>query len=172
MFRSRSAKAFALGLAAALPAGCEAAPERVPAGAPAFDPIAFFSGRTEGRGTVKIILSGAEPLRVEGRGRVEGDGSLLLDQTIWRGERKPQSRQWRMRAVGPGRYRGTLTDAVGPVMIETRGPVLRIGYDAKDGTIEQQLTLDAAGRVATNRMVVRRLGLVVARIDETIRKLD
>ena len=155
-------------LAAALLVGCGG-----PAAAQGFDPIAFFAGRTAGEGELKIMLKSAQPLRVQGQGRLEPDGELVLDQQVRRGDRAIERRQWRMRKLAPNRYRGTLTDATGPVEIETRGNVLTIRYPMKGGmSVHQSLTLDGAGRTALNRMTISKLGVPVARITETIRKLD
>ncbi|HEV2568287.1 DUF3833 family protein [Sphingomonas sp.] len=168
MFRSASAKTGLL--AAVLVGGCGGP---AVAQGTAFDPIAFFAGRTAGEGELKILLKDAQPLRVQGQGRVETDGTLVLDQQVRRGERVLERRQWRMRKVGPNRYRGTLTDATGPVEIETRGNLLTIRYPMKGSmSVHQSLVLDGAGRTALNRMTISKLGVPVARIIETIRKLD
>jgi hypothetical protein len=166
MLRSASAKPRLL--AAALLVGCGG-----PAAAQAFDPIAFFAGRTAGGGELKIMLKAAQPLRVQGQGRLEADGTLVLDQQVRRGDRAVERRQWRMRRVGPNRFQGTLTDATGPVELETRGKLLTIRYPMKGSmAVHQSLTLDESGRTALNRMTISKFGVPVARITETIRKLD
>ncbi len=173
MSRSISAKAAVLG--SALLAACSAAgpDESLQAPSPRFDPAVFFAGRTAGVGTVDIVMRSAEPLRVQGAGRVEPDGTLVLDQIVRRGARKPQQRQWRFRPLGPGRYGGTLTDATGPVSAQVDGNRLHLRYAMKGGVqAEQWLYLQRDGRTALNRMAIRKFGMVVARIDETIRKLD
>ncbi len=140
---------------------------------PAFDPIVFFAGRTAGEGELKIMLKSAQLLRVQGQGRLEADGVLVLDQQVRRGDRAVERRQWRMRQMAPNRYRGTLTDATGPVELETRGNLLTIRYPLKGGlAVHQSLTLDGSGRTALNRMTISKFGMPVARITETIRKLD
>lgn len=161
-------------IAAALLGGCGGrAAEPVVTPTPRFDPTTFFAGRTKGEGQLKILLKATQAVHVQGEGRVDRDGTLVLDQIVQRGDRKPDRRQWRMRAVGPNHYRGTLTDAVGPVDIRTKGSLLTIRYDAKGGvTIAQSLYLDASGRTALNRMTVTKFGIAVAHLTETIRKLD
>lgn len=151
---------------------CEPSPPSARPG-PVFDPIAFFSGRTRGDGRLSILLRRTRPVTVEGRGRVRADGVLTLDQRVEREGSPASTRRWRIRRTGPGRYAGTLSDAAGPVAGEVEGNRLRLrfkmtgGYDA-----EQWLTLSPDGRVAQNRMTVSRFGLRVAKLDETIRKLD
>ena len=154
----------------ALLAACAPTPPPAPAG-PAFDPIAFFSGRTRGAGTLRIILRRDETLTVEGRGRVDAEGALILDQRVERTRRPAQRRRWVIRRTGPGRYAGTLTDAAGPVAGEARGNMLRLRFPMPGGfAAEQRLTLSPDGRTAQNRMTVRRFGIVVAHLDETIRR--
>jgi hypothetical protein len=173
MYRPTSVK---LGvLAAALLAGAAvAAPdERLQAARPVFDPAIFFAGRTVGEGTIDIVFKKAEPLRVQGNGRIEPDGSLILDQVVRRGPRPVERRQWRFRKLGPARYAGTLSDATGPVGASVQGNRLHLRYPMKGGLqAEQWIYLRPDGRSAINRMTIRKLGMVVARIDETIRKQD
>ena len=42
----------------------------------------FFAGRTEGNGSVRVILSGTSAVRTQGRGRILPDGSLTLDHVV------------------------------------------------------------------------------------------
>lgn len=150
-----------------------ASPQAAPAPAPpSFDPLAFFAGRTEGAGRLKIVLRRGEPIRVEGSGRVQGD-VLVLDQLVTRGEGAPRSRQWRIRRVAPGRYVGTLSDARGPVAGQATGDRLHLRFRGAGGVrVDQRLTLAPGGRSAHNRLTARRFGITVATLDETIRKLD
>ncbi|NNM75719.1 DUF3833 family protein [Sphingomonas sp. ID1715] len=171
MFRSASAKAGLFAVALAGGCGGQAAGP-ASAGAP-FDPLVFFAGRTAGEGELKILFKAAQPIRVQGQGRVEPDGTLVLDQQVRRGDRPVERRQWRMRQLAPGRYRGTLTDASGPVEIESKGSLLAIRYAMKGGMeVRQTLSLDRAGRTAANRMTISKFGVAVAHLNETIRKVD
>jgi hypothetical protein len=173
MCRSIGAKAAIL--AALALAGCSAGQrgEEFARPAPAFDVAAFFAGRTSGDGRLKILFKRTQRLRVEGSGRVEPDGTLVLDQVVHRGTRAPETRQWRIHPTGGGRYVGTLTDATGPVAADVRGNVLHLAYPMKGGTqAEQWIYLQPGGHLAINRMAIRKLGLTVATIDEAIRKAD
>lgn len=151
-------------------AACAGSPPPVTAGSPAFDPIAFFDGTTRGAGELQIILRKPSPLTVEGEGRVRGDGTLVLRQRIEEGGGRPRTRRWEIRRVGPNAYAGTLTDASGPVAAEARGNRLRIRYPSPQGRVEQWLTLSPDGRTARNKLTVRRFGVVIATVTETIRK--
>ena len=144
------------------------------AAAPApFDPLRFFAGRTEGTASMKIVFRAAHPGRVHGTGRVQPDGSLILDQTVEEQGKPATTRRWHLRRLGPGRYGGTLTDAVGPVSAETQGDRLHIRYQGKGKVgIEQWLVLAPGGRVADNRLTATKLGIPVAKLHETIRKVD
>lgn len=139
------------------------------AAAPTFDPVAFFAGRTEGRGTLHIVFSGQQQTLVEGIGSVADDGSITLDQEVRRGDKPPTRRTWHLHAVGPGRYAGTLTDATGPVAGDATGNRLHLSFAMKGGThADQWLYLQPGGQVAENVMVVRKFGIPVARLEETI----
>jgi len=139
---------------------------------PMFDPLRFFAGATRGDASLKIILRSARAVNVQGHGRIAADGTLILDQRVEQEGKAPKTRQWRIRAVGHGRYAGTLTDATGPVTGEATGNRLHLSYPTGRIRIDQWLTLSADGRSARNRLVARRLGITLAHLDETIRKLD
>lgn len=157
--------ACGVALAAAGSAGSAAA---VPSG-PTFDPLVFFAGRTEGRGSLKIMLSRARSVTVHGRGRVEPDGTLVLEQTVIEGDKAPADRRWTFRPAGPGRYTGTLTDAAGPVAGDVAGSRLHLHFRMHGRiTADQRLDLAPDGQSAHNRMTFRKMGMVVARLDETI----
>ena len=141
--------------------------------APRFDPVAFFTGRTEGIGDMRIIMHATRHVRVEGIGTAQPDGSIVLEQKVAGAGRKPTTRTWRLRATAPGQYAGTLSDARGPIAADSSGDVLHLRYVSKGGfRVEQSMTLAPDGRSARNLLVARRWGVVVARLDETIRKLD
>lgn len=143
-----------------------------PAPAPA-DPLAFFTGRTEGTGTMKILFRSAHQLHVHGSGTMQGDGSILVEQIVRSEGEKPVKRQWRIRQTTPGRYAGTLSDARGPIAGESVGDRFRLNYRTTSGyTVEQWITFAPDGRSARNLLSAKKLGVVVARLDETIRKLD
>jgi hypothetical protein len=162
---------LAVGLAAAL-GSCSATALPVDSAA-TFDPLTFFNGRSEGNGTLDTIVASPVPLRVQSRGVRSGSDGLTLDQIIVEGAKPPRRRSWSMRRVGPGRFTGTLTEAVGPVAITVAGPRATIRYTMNGGLeVEQQLALQAGGRTLLNDLRVRRFGVRVARVEETIRKLD
>ena len=150
---------LALALAAARPA-------------PAFDPVAFFRGRTHGEGELRIIFQQPKAMRVESLGRDEPNGDLTLQQVVHEPGKPPRTRYWRLRKTGPAAYAGTLTDAAGPVRIDTVRGNLRIRYKGKDHLDFEQWLTPAGPRRIDNRMKVKRFGFVVAHLDEVITKAD
>ena len=154
--------------------GCGgAAPSPADAAGPAFQVIRFFEGRTEGEGRLKVLFKGAKWVRVQSRGQVQPDGTLLLVQNIAEEGKGPRVREWRMREVSPGRFTGALTDATGPVAGEASGSRFHVRYTMKNGFgVEQWLTLQPDGRTVRNLLHVSKLGVKVATLEETIRKLD
>lgn len=154
---------------------CVAAPRHDPvdAAAPAFDAIRFFEGRTQGQGVLRVALGGQRSIRVASRGRREADGALVLEQTIEEEGSPARNRTWRIREIAPGRYAGSLSDAAGPVTGETAGNRLHLSFRMRGGLdADQWLTLAPDGRSARNVLVVRKFGLTIAALDETIRRLD
>ncbi len=141
----------------------EAAPD------PQFSPIAFFEGDTVGDGRLKIDLLPTRAVHVVGHGERAADGALTLVQHVREGDKPERTRTWHIRPIGGDRYTGTLSDARGPVSLETHGNTLHIAYRSTGGLgIEQWLFLQPGGRVALNRLVVRKLGLRIAALHETI----
>lgn len=147
------------------------APQAAPsAPAPRFDPLVFFDGLSRGEGRLKVAMRRAKLVDVRSEGHREGD-TLVLEQRVTEGGERPRTRTWQIRQVAPGRYAGTLSDADGPVSGESKGNRLHLSFSMKGGLkADQWLTLAPDGRSAHNIMKVRKLGVVVATLDETIRR--
>ena len=159
----------ALLLAVAL-GGCRAAPPPAP---PSFDPLAFFSGASRGAGTLKIVTRDAVPIRVASHGRPDGRGGLVLDQVIHEGAKAPRQRRWVLRRTSATTLAGTLTDSAGPVRGRLDGDRLLLDFAMKGGLkAEQVLTIQPGGRRLLNRMTVRKFGVPVAHVAETITRID
>ena len=141
-----------------------------PAGAPEH----FFVGRTEGAGTVDMLMSGRHKVRDRSRGRLDRSGALLLEQVVEEEGKPARRRSWRLVRAGGNRIAGTISDARGPVSGEIRGNVIHLKYRAVEGgaAVEQWITLHPNGRTASNRMVFRKFGLKAATLQSTIRRLD
>lgn len=143
-----------------------------PAG-PALDMIAFFTGKTQGEGELRVLLEAPKRITVDSVGRTDRKGGLILDQVIREEGKAARSRRWVMRRTAPGRFTGSLTDAVGPVSVTVAGSEADIRYKTKDGlSVAQTLQLQPGGRTIANRMAVKKFGVRVARLEEAIRKVD
>lgn len=142
-----------------------------PVGAP-FPVLRFFEGRTEGEGLLRTVLREPAQVRVRSFGRRVDDGTLYVSQRIDQQGRPPRTREWRIREVAPGRYKGTLSDADGPVTGEMQGNTLLLRFPMDGFRVEQRLVLLPGGHAAHNVLTVGRFGFTVATLDETIRKLD
>ena len=95
--------------------------------------MTFFAGDTVGEGVLKIDLTHRRTVHVVGHGDVDAGGMLVLVQQVREGAKPERTRIWHIRAIGDGRYTGTLSDAAGPVSVTSQGNVLRIAYRAKGG---------------------------------------
>jgi hypothetical protein len=144
-----------------------------PSAAKTSDPIAFFAGRTESVGTVKIAMKKPFRSRAIGKGEIKADGSLELVQRVEDEGEQPRDRRWRMRRTSPGHYAGTMSDARGPVTVEEVSGRYRFRF-RMDGNIavEQWLTPMPDGRSARSVVVIRKYGVRVGGSDAIIRKLD
>jgi hypothetical protein len=141
---------------------------------PAMAPEHFFLGRTEGAGTVQMVLSGSHQVRDHSRGRLDRSGALILEQIVEEEGKPARRRSWRLVRAGGNRIAGTISDAVGPVTGDIKGNVLHLKYRAREANaaVEQWITLHPGGRTASNRMVFRKFGFKAATLESTIRKLD
>lgn len=136
------------------------------------DPLRFFAGRTETDGTVKVLFK--KPFRSHslGEGRIDPDGTLVLVQQVKDDGQPVKERRWRIRQVAPGRFSGTMSEAIGPVTVEQVDGRYHFLFKMKGNmSAEQWVTPLASGTAAVNRLTVRKLGLTVATSEGTIRKL-
>lgn len=135
-----------------------------------FDPVDFFDGRSHGEGTLHELLKGGKHFSVESVGKVSRGGVLILDQTVRVAGDPVKHRQWRLRPTGDG-WSGTLTDADGQVSAEREGDSIRIRYKMDGGLkVEQLLTPRPGWKTVDNQMKIKKFGIVVARLNETIVK--
>ena len=143
------------------------------AAATAFDPVAFFTGKTRGEGTLREILKSSKHVSVDSVGTAESDGTLVLRQHVDVEGDKPRTRVWRLKRTSANSYSGTLNDARGPVTATMQGPSIHIRYRTIDGLSVQQWLTPAAGSnggAIDNRMTFSKLGIIVARLTERIEK--
>lgn len=135
------------------------------------DPVAFFRGTSHGDGRFHQVLSSPHGVQVASEGKPRPGGGLLLVQRISEEGKAPRTREWLIQPAGPGRYTGSLTDAVGPVELTVAGPRAEVRYTMKKGLkVTQELALQPDGRTILNHLEVHKLGMRVAWLDETIRQ--
>ena len=152
-------------------AGCgfPAASVELAAAQPVFVPTTFFAGDTEGHARLTVLFHGSRPVHVIGHGRVDPDGTLVLDQLVTGAGKHPEQREWRIHETKPGHYAGTLSDAKGPIAGDVHGNCLHLRFEMKDGMAAQQwIYLQPGGQTALNRMTISKWGIQVAQLDETI----
>lgn len=166
-------------------AGCVTAPQALApipqAEAPRFDPFAFFDGASRGEGVLDKIMSDPVPVQVTSRGRIITEVMraaswaapprrvLVVDQTIREGTKPARARQWRLHEVAPGRFEGSLSDAISPVTGYAQGNLLVIEFTIKDSfKVRQELTLSPDGQRAHNVTRISQLGLTAAVLVEDI----
>ena len=136
-----------------------------------FDPVAFFTGSTQGQGELRELLGKGKRTQTLSVGRVEKDGWLILDQKVAVEGDPVRQRRWRLKQVAPGRFSGTLSDAKGPVEAEVTARSVRIRYKMKGNLkVEQLLTALPGGRAIDNRATFSKWGMKVATLTERIEK--
>jgi hypothetical protein len=135
-------------------------------------PLRFFEGRTEGTGTIKVVLKKPYHTRSVGRGRIDRDGALVLVQRVEEEGKPARERRWRIRQIDARRFSGTMSEAAGPVLIEEVKGRYRFRFKMKGNlSAEQWLTPLPGGRAARNTITVRKLGMTVATGSGTIKKV-
>jgi hypothetical protein len=135
------------------------------------DPMRFFEGRTESVSTVKLIMKRPFASRSLGRGEI-ANGVLNLVQKVKDEGKTPYDRRWQMHQVSPGRFAGTMSEAIGPVTAEEFDGRYRFRFKMKGNvSVEQWLAPLPGGRAAHSKISIRKLGLTVGKSDGTIRKL-
>ena len=135
------------------------------------EPLRFFEGRTEMLSLVKVMMKKPYSSRTIGRGHILPDGSLSLVQQIQDPGKPTRQRRWKIRKIGPGKYTGTMSEAIGPVQVQEIGGRFHFRFSMKGKlAIEQWITPMPGGKTARTRMTARKLGMSVATSEGTIRK--
>ena len=139
----------------------------------AFTPRVGFGGRSEGNGSLRLLLGKPRPFHVESSGHDRPDGTFQLDQAITSRNKPTQYRTWVMTTVGPHQYSATLSDAAGVVAARTDCNRLNLRYRyAGPLVVRQTLGLMPGGRTIDNVGRITLLGLPVGRLHETIVRKD
>ena len=143
-----------------------------PATAGSASPMQFFEGRTEGTGTIRILLGKAFVTRSVGHGRFERDGTMVFVQRVVDQGRPARERRWKIRQTGPRHFTGTMSEAIGPVTIEEVAGRFRFRFRMKGNlSVEQWLIPLAGGTAARNTLTIRKFGVKVATSEGMLRKV-
>ena len=143
-----------------------------PAAAGSASPMQFFEGRTEGTGTIRILLGKAFVTRSVGHGRFERDGTMVFVQRVVDQGRPARERRWKIRQTGPRHFTGTMSEAIGPVTIEEIAGRFRFRFRMKGNlSVEQWLIPLAGGTAARNTLTIRKFGVKVATSEGMLRKV-
>ena len=181
----RGAGAGLLAPLALMLAACVSAPQAIApipqADAPRFDPFTFFAGKSAGTGVLAKVRAADTPVQVTSQGKIITEGLreaawaapprrvLVVDQTIREGEKPARTRQWRLHEVAPGRFEGTLSDAISPVTGYAQGNLLVVEFTIKGSfKVRQELTLSPDGQRAHNVTRISQLGVTAAALVEDI----
>ncbi|MBA3510512.1 hypothetical protein [Sphingomonas sp.] len=132
----------------------------------------FFEGRTVGSGTVRILLGKPFRTRSVGQGRFQPDGSMLFVQQVEEQGKPPRERRWSVRKIGPRRYSGAMSEALGPVAIDEIRGRFRFRFRMKGKlSAEQWLIPLPGGTTARNTLTIRKLGVKVGSGEGMLRKI-
>ena len=156
----------ALALAFVLPAPAAAAEKAE------LDFVDFFLGRTHGENLVKIAFRKPAKQVTRSVGKKAANGDLILVDTIKEEGKPMKTRRWVMRAAGPNRFTGTMSEAVTPVDVRINGRTATLRYRVKGGiSIDQTLTMRDP-KTVTNNVAAKKLGVRIGRLEGVIRKVD
>lgn len=141
---------------------------------PRLDMTSFFAGKSHADNVIRIVLEGSHKLIVDSVGGRNKEGDFVLVDTVQEEGKPVRKRSWVMKPSGDNHFTGSLSDATGPVDVVVNEDTATIRYTMTDGglRIVQQVQLQADGKTLSNHVVARKLGIVVAHVDGTIRKVD
>lgn len=135
-------------------------------------PLQFFNGKTEMVSTIKVIMKRPFGSRAIGTGRILSDGSLSLAQQVFDDGEPTKQRNWKIRQIASGQYSGTMTEAVGPVVVAEVDGKYRFNYKMRGNlAVEQWMTPLPGGKAAKSVVTVRKFGMKVASSVGIIRKV-
>ena len=146
---------------------------------PAFVPEAYFPGQTRVWG-VFYDRSGTvrRQFVADVEGRLEGD-VLILDESFQFKDGATDTRVWRIRKIGEGRYEGTAGDVIGTAEIRTAGQAMNLNYDVEleVGDETYQVHFDdwlilQPDDVVMNRATVTKFGFTVGELIAFFKKVE
>lgn len=146
---------------------------------PAFDPLVFFTGRTESTGVMEN-RQGAPVKRVRTvtQGAWHAD-VLHLEQELYFDNDPPTHRSWRLRRTGPHSFEGTANDMVGTARGEAHGPVFHWAFTLATSPgnplanvrMSQWMYLQPDGRTMVNHTTITKAGLFLRQVTEQFQRM-
>ena len=135
-------------------------------------PLQFFTGKTEMLSTVKVIMKKPFQSRAIGQGRILGDGTLALAQQVFDEGEATKQRNWKIKQVKADQFAGTMTEAVGPVVVDAVEGRYRFKFRMKGNlSVEQWVTPMPGGNAAKSNTTVKKFGVKVATSNGVIKRL-
>jgi len=144
---------------------------------PTLDLFDYFEGETTAWGVFEDRFGSIRrQLKVELRGRIEGD-ELILDEQFAYSDGEIDQRTWRIRRDSRGGYVGRAADIVGEAIGQASGNAvnwrytmdLKVGQDSWRVDFDDWMLLQSDG-VLINRAWVKKLGLTVGTVSLFFRK--
>lgn len=151
-------------------------PESFAGGEPRFEPDKYFEGATRSWGVTESRSGRPRSrFRTEMMGRREGNaGDLVITQDFHFEDGRTQQRVWHIRRAGEHRYEARANDVVGVGIGYAFGNTfhweytlaLRPGNPLANVHMEHWMYLQADGETMINRVLIRKLGVIVAETTE------
>ena len=117
------------------------------------------------------IFASDRTTRVSTFGTRQRNGEMVLEQDVTIGDEPTRHRVWRLRETSPNRFTGTISDAADDLEGTLSGNTLTLTYTMDNNLgVHQVITAQPGGQSARNVMRIRRFGITVARLTETIRR--
>ena len=159
--------------------GISALGQTARAAAPDFDPMQFYTGRTQSWGVFENSRGEpTEKIVTETSGRIV-NGELRMEQDLYLGAKPRQHRSWRMRRLDAHHFEATANDIIGTARGEARGNqftwtftlATKPGNPLFNVRMTQHMYLQPDGRTMINRDSIRKWGFFVAGVTEQFRRL-
>lgn len=167
----RSRFAAILPILALLAACSTMAPQSFEGSSPRFDPVQYFDGPTRSWGVIESRRGNPRSrFRTEMMGRREGDALVITQDFTFEDGRK-QQRVWRIRRVDDHRYEATSPDVSGIAPGVAYGNAFHWEYELGRNPftrvhMNHWMYLQAGGEVMINRVIISKLGVILAETTE------
>lgn len=158
--------------------GTSLTPQNFASATPRFEPDKFFEGPVRSWGVIESRSGRPKSrLRAELLGRRVGD-EVLITQDFTFEDGRTQQRKWTIRRIDDHRYEASANDVIGPAVGYAYGNAfqweytlqLRPGNFLSRVRMHHWMYLLGDGQTMLNRVVITKLGLIVAQTTEYFQK--